>query len=255
MRAPHALLALALPLLACGDKPDDTGGDDTGGGGGGVYAGLMGSVHACVGGAAPDPYEDVQGSLWSTDVSGSVVSDGPMSGALDTGFYCQGTPARVLRVEDAEGAQWAFTYAVLDSDGGDATPALAVAPGDAVTVRYRAVLDFGQANGWVATDAEGAVIGAFEAGTWGSALQTGDVPGLTVTAQDPIAEVPTDCGPRIHDWVTFTGDDTLQLEPFDSGSVTVGGQALTAIAAVATRYDERVQCTDLAGTTSWAVAR
>jgi hypothetical protein len=257
MRTQTLLLALALPLAACGDKPDDTGDGDTGdtGGGGGVYAGLVGQVHACVGGDAPDPYSGEVNSFWDADVSGTVVSDGPMSGELETDFYCEGTPARVLVVEDAGGAQWQFTYGVVDAAGTDATPALAVAAGDSVMVRYRAVLDFGQANGWVATDADGAAIGAFEAGTWGNALQEGDVPGLVVTAGVPIAEINTECGPRIYDFLTFTGDDSVQIEPFGTGSVTVGGQALTAFGVAATHFDERVQCTDLAGVTSWAVAR
>lgn len=253
MRARPPLLGLALALAACGDAPDDTAEDDTGGGG--VYAGRVGSVHACVGGDAPDPYEDVQDSFWTTDVTGTVVSDGATTGALETGFSCQGSPARVLVVADAAGALWHFSYAVVDAAGVDATPALDVAPGDAVTVRYRAVLDFGQANGWVASAPDGAVIAAFEAGTWGSALQAGDVPGLAVSALDPIAEVPTGCGPRIHDLLTFTADDTVRIEPYGTAPLTLGGQPLTAFGAIATRFDDRARCTDLVGTVSWALAR
>jgi hypothetical protein len=241
-------LLSASTLVACGDKPDD---DDTGGDAADPEVGF---VHACVAGPFEDPYSsDAYDSFWEEVVSGTVVSDAAATDALDTPLSCYGTARRVLTLEDAEGGTWRFAYGIDDPADADATPAMRVAAGDPVTVRYRAVLDFGSANGFVVTDDAG-LVAAVEAGTWGNALQDGDVPGLTVAVGGAYGEVDTDCGRRVHDALVFAGDARVRLEPYAEGSVTVGGATVTAYAVAATRFED-VQCTDLAGTVSWAVFR
>lgn len=246
-RLAHPALCL-LALAACGDKPDD--GDDTGDAG----EPTVGFVHACVSGPFDNPYEDPEySSFWTTSVSGTVVSDAAGSDVGDTPLECYGFAHRVLTLTDAEGETWRFSYGVDDGDEQDVTPALDVSAGGAVTVTFRAVLDFGSANGFVVTDSAG-LVGAVEAGTWGSALEAGDVPGLTVQVGDPYGEVDTDCGTRVHDELVFVGDTSVTLAPFEVGSVSVGGVPLDAYGMVATRFED-VQCTDLAGNVSWAVFR
>ena len=253
MRTQPLILLLLAALTACDEESDDTGGE--------AFVPSTGSVYACAGGAAmPDPYaaEDYS-SLWDEGISGTVVSDEALSGAFDSPLECYGVGQRVLTIEDGDGGEWAFAYGVTDPDDADVTPAMAVSAGEAVSVRYRAVLDFGSANGFVVTSAaDDRVIAAVEAGTWGGALQDGDVPGLMVSRGEVFGEEPTDCGPVVHERLEFfapTDGDVIELEPYAVSTVTLGGAPISVYAAVSATFDDRVQCTDLAGTVSWALFR
>jgi hypothetical protein len=254
-RSLSPLLILPLicgSLVACGDKPDD----DTGDTGDGGFTPESGYVHACASGPFDNPYEsgDDYDSFWEAAVDGVVVSDGPISATLETPLSCYGEAVRVLELTDGAGDTWRFAYGITDGDELDATPAMAVVPGDDVSVHYRAVLDFGSANGFVVTDSSG-VVAAVEAGTWGNALRDGDIPGLVVETGSVLGEVDGDCGPAIHRDLTFTGDAVSALAPYTVGSVSVGGASLDAYSVINTTFDDRVQCTDMAGTTSWAAFR
>lgn len=234
------LLPLAAPMVAC------TGEE---------ASGEAGRMRLCLGrdGAASQEFGEILHTI-----TGTVVSDGPGEEPPGLPTPCSTAPSRVLVVDDRAGDRWSLGYGVSDADadgqpGADLTPALDVAPGDSVTLRFRGLHDFGDAYGFVLTDRDG-VIAAFEDGSWGPGLADDDVPGLAVTRGAQIVAVDTDCG-RVASYKTiFTGDSAVTLAAVNEGAFTLGGAPMTALAVADWDY-LTTECTDTAGARLWAVWR
>jgi hypothetical protein len=238
MRTPPLLLTLPLllPLAAC-EETEPTRGTTT----------------ACLAGDLPENLYEYDGENMLFEVEGTVLSDeaGEMP---ETDAECYWTQHRVLQIEDAEGVVWSVGYGIEEPNGDDVTPALDLAAGDSVSLSYRMVQSFGSAHGFVIEDADG-LVAALESGTWGPALEDGDVPGLTVQDGDLLDTLEVECGTEGHFQWTFEGDTTTTVAPYGLGAMDIDGVDYTAMAVANMQWQGDVQCTDLAGDQMWAVFR
>jgi hypothetical protein len=213
----------------------------------------LGHATACLAGELPENLYEYDGDNLLFEIEGTVVSD--EAGAMpETTMECYWTVERVLTIEAGDGVTWSVGYGVEDPEGALVTPALDVAPGDAVSLTYRSVQSFGSANGFVLED-EAGLVAALESGTWGPALEPGDVPGLNVSSGEMIGTQDSECGTEGHFAWAFEGDEPVEVDPFGEDTVTIGGQAYTAMAVANLQWQGDVQCTDLAGDEIWAVFR
>jgi hypothetical protein len=213
----------------------------------------VGHATACLAGDLPENLFEYDGDNLLFEIEGSVISD--EAGAMpETAMECYWTIDRVLTIEDTEGVLWSVGYGVEDPDGNADTPALDVEEGEAVSLVYRSVQSFGAANGFVLEDDDG-LVAALESGTWGPALEDGDVPGLAVTSGDMIGTQDSECGTEGHFAWSFAGDDTVEVDPYGQDTVTIAGAPYTAMAVANLQWQGDVQCTDLAGDEVWAVFR
>lgn len=235
MRALYLLIATS-PLAAC-DTP--------------VLE--RGRATACLAGDLPENLYDYDGDNLLFELEGTVISDAAEA-MPETNMECYFTISRVLTIEDAEGTQWSLGYGVENPEGGDDTPALDVDVGQSLSLTYRTVQAFGSANGFVLEDDEG-LVAALESGTWGPALEDGDVPGLEVTSGAMIGTIDSECGTEGHFTWSFEGDSAVDVDPYTQDTVTIGGAGYTAMAVANLQWQGDVQCTDLAGDEIWAVFR
>ena len=213
----------------------------------------LGHATACLAGELPENLHEYDGDNLLFEVEGTVVSD--EAGAMpETAMECYWTVDRVLTIEDTEGVQWSVGYGVETPEGVSDTPALDVEVGEAVSLTYRTVQSFGAANGFVLEDDDG-LVAALESGTWGPALEAGDLPGLTVTSGAMIGTQDSECGTEGHFAWSFAGDDTVEVDPYNQDTVTIGGAAYNAMAVANLQWQGDVQCTDLAGDEVWALFR
>ncbi len=184
-------------------------------------------------------------------------ADVEVTGQVSNTNGTTGDCSRNLDVHVGEGTVYRVGWTLLDDDGTDITPDFDVAEGDAVTLLYRYRLVWGDAAGFVLRDADDNVVAAADEGAWGSALEEGDVPGLSVSPGEVVATEATDCEPLEGHTLLFEGDDTVEIEPVDSGTVAVGGAEFTAYALRATSWGEGTGC-DVSDTTevyAWALSR
>ncbi len=162
-----------------------------------------------------------------------------------------------LLIEQADGTLAAIGWSLADAEANDLTPDFDVAVGDAVTLLYRYRMVWGDTAGFVLHDAEGAVVAAAEEGRWGNALEDGDVAGLSVSPGEVVATEATECEPLEGHTLVFEGDNTVEIEPVASETVTVGGADFTAYALRATSWGEGTGCdvSDTTETYAWALSR
>lgn len=231
-----AFLLPLLPLTACTASWKDA---------------PAGFASACLAGALPaDLYE--QGGA-TFEIDGTVLSDG-VDTLPDTSMECYGAHPRVLVLEDGEGVVWSLAYGITDPDDVDATPALDVTVGQTIHLLYRTVAEFGSAQGFVLTDDAG-LVAALESGTWGPALEDGDVPDLSVTDGEMMGTLESECGTEGHFAWSFAGDETVDVQPFGQGTVPIGGIDYLAMAVANMQWQGDILCTDMANDQMWAVVR
>lgn len=229
-------------------------------------------LSACDGGAGKGAFGTlVRGDAWtclqtddvdavlgeetaSYDVSGTVVSEEAAAGPEGNLLACGGATSRVLTIAATDFSTWTMGYGILDEVGADQTPALDVSVGAQVYLHFNAVNSFGTAGGFVLQDTT-SVIAAMDVGSWGSALEIDDVPGLVVADGEKIAAEETDCGLLTGRSLLFQGDADTELSPMGSRLITFSGKAFTAFAVANTSYEDEVDCTDVAGERTWAVFR
>jgi hypothetical protein len=175
-------------------------------------------------------------------------------GPPDPTSECQGAQSFSI-VDDFKGV-YTWGFSVRDEDGSDITPALDVGEGDEVHLFFRDRLVWGDVAGFVLGDFEEAMIAAADEGTWGGALDPGEVNGLTVErGHDVIAREPMDCQPIEGYEIEFSAEDDAVLTPVDSEEISIRGRSFTATAVAAWDYgeDDNCQITDATGATSWVV--
>ncbi len=135
----------------------------------------------------------------------------------------------VFALDDGAGTTWTFGLALLRHDGTDHSPALALAPGQTVTVGY--AQDFAHAGDHAlqVTDAEGTVLAVDDLR---GVLQSGRLHGFTVTRGDFTGPVASgDCGETRATTTRFKGDTTATLAPGDTGTFRAAGHTLHAFAS------------------------
>jgi hypothetical protein len=210
-----------------------------------------GFASACLSGPRPEDLYEQGGALF--EIEGTVLSDEAGTPPASD-MECYGERDRLLSIEEADGTVRVLSYGIADPDGGLETPALDVTVGQQVSLLYRVVAEFGSAQGFVLSDADG-LVAALESGTWGPALQDGDVPGLSVRDGNLMYTLEEECGTAGHfEWV-FAGDEEVVVEPYGPGSVSIGGALFEAWAIANMQWQGDVQCTDLANDQMWAVFR
>ena len=176
-------------------------------------------------------------------------------GPADSTSECEGV--RTFSIVGDKKGTFTFGFGVRDGDGSDITPPLEVGEGDEVSLFFRDRLVWGNVAGFVLEDFEGAMIAAADEGTWGGALDAGEVDGLAVDrGHDVIAREPTDCQPIEGYEIEFSADDDAVLTPVDSEQIAIEGRSFTALAVAAWDYGESDKCqiTDATGVTSWVVS-
>lgn len=194
------------------------------------------------------------------DANGDLVLDQELSlrgivGPPDSTSDCQGTTSFSI-VDNTKGT-YTWGFGVQDGDGSDITPSLDVGYGDDVHLFFRDRLVWGNVAGFVLGDFEEVMIAAADEGTWGAALEPGDVDGLSVErGHDVIAREPTDCQPIEGFEIEFSADEDAVLTPVESERIAIEGRSFTALAVSAWDYGDSDDCqiTDATGATAWVVS-
>jgi len=236
-------LLLAVLLVACedtGPKPE------------------VGAADACA--SAPEALLEDEEDDVVLDVSGTVTE--VLAAVPNSEFGTGGCAAEVLdrgfRL-DVDGQEVLIGFNVRDGAGNDLLPADPVAVGDEVDVLFRSRMVWGSVEGLAVRDADGVVL-AVEQGTWGGALEPGDVDGLEATFGEVVAKKDEpSCGHWNGHEVVLTAPDqpAVALEPVSTGPISLDGQQLTAVAAAALTYHEGSGCmiSDTTDRLSWALYR
>jgi len=189
--------------------------------------------------------------FFTFDVSGTLTAWGSATEIL--GDAC-GQVDKAFTLRDEAGVDWSVGYAVRNSDGETVTPEpLEDLVGSSVTMRYKAVRSFGEADGFAISEG-GTLLAAVEQGTWGPALEEEDVPGLSVTSGEPVYELEDDCGTQSYSKIVFTGDEQYAEIPYSQTEITVDGASYDIFAVDNGTYIE-LNCTDMGGRWEWAAFR
>jgi len=217
-----------------------------------------GEATACLGQTIEKSYPAAYDETPSWAVEGVVLSFGPAGDAIaDALVDCGPSLSQVLRIEAPDTIVWTLGYGIEDPSLGDVSEPLDVAVGDVVSLTFRAVQSFGSAAGFVLTDAEG-LVAALEVGTWGGALEPGDVPGYRVEAGEAVMEEEGGCGTFEHRQTDLYGHYTepSSFNPGEWGPVE-GEDGVTRWARAIQHFEYVGQpsCTDVAGAWSWAIWR
>ena len=246
MRRSRSLLSLLLTFAGCGAiDPPPTG----------VRSG---EATACLGQTIEEAFPVAYVETPSWIVEGTVLSFGPVDAEIvDDLVACGPALSQVLRVETPDTIVWTLGFGVEDPAEGDVTDPLDVAVGDAVSLTFRAVQSFGGAAGFVLTDGDG-LVAALEVGTWGPALQAGDLPAHEVGSGALVIEEDDACGTVGHYETLFWGahEEPDAYAPGSWGPVQ-GADGVVRGARAIMNYDYigPIGCTDTGGAASWAIWR
>lgn len=160
-----------------------------------------------------------------------------------------------LTLRDEAGVEHAFGVNLQRPDLSLLDWELPVAIGDTVEVLARRRGGWGQGAGLVVRDEDGALLAAFDEGTWGGALDADDV-AVEVRAGAEFDVVREECETRSLRALRFVGDGApVELEPFDQAPIEVEGAALRAVAVQAERLGPGASCevTDQSDIFAWAL--
>lgn len=233
------ILVLVLFAACRVDVTDDSGDPDP------PYVPSDGRSTVCVTTDTPDLYQA------TGEVTGLVSGGGEGYEALESG-ECWGTPARFLDLVDPAGHTWRAGWGLTDDQGTDVSPEVHIPVDGPVQLRSRVSCGEGCSAAFSIVSGE-LLYAAFTEGYWGPAFEEGDLPGLTVSAGGDLGLVDTGCGLEAYTTQVFDGDTRVELEPFATGTVQVGGEDRRAWAISAHRY-EVVKCTDVGDTFAWGLS-
>lgn len=240
---PLLLLPLSVSLAACVDRSKVAGEAD------------RGTMALCLG---SDSDAAIDGEMNTFAFSGTVAidtsaADATWSQPTDDIVDCDVEPSRVLEVLGDDGTTWWVGYGHWNEAGTDGTPALEVGVGTAVSVVFQAVESFGSAAA-VAIHSDAVLVLAMDKGRWGSAMQDGDVPGLSV-ALGSVIETSSDGCADIEDYtLIFAADTGVEAPTGETDEVLLGAVPMTVAAVSAWEYVPPV-CPDGAGEVLWSVWR
>lgn len=199
-----------------------------------------GEVLVCLDGSRPS------GEDQAIAMPGTVV-------AIDENL---GACTRSVTVEHEDGTRLNVGFSVFAEDGSDMTPVIDVAIGEAVVIGYKYKFVWGDVSAFTIQDTEGLVIVA-EEGTWGGAIDEGDVPGLSVDYGKLIGSEETSCEPVEGHSVVFSADEESTINPFGEAQIVLDGNELTALAVAGWKWGEAVGCDVMDNTDrlAWVVYR
>lgn len=227
----------ALILLACrgsGD-PDSADGPER----------ATGSVSVC-------PSRDT-GDAWGFegDLTGTVIEESTAGFTPLAQGECSGENVdHAVTIEVEDGTRYAIGWRIHDADGEDVTPALGLTPGEAVGLHLDQACGEGCGNAFSVTR-DDVLVGAVSDGVWDTTLAASATPGLSVSRGAEGDEFEVDCGTLAAHRLVFAGDTSVDLLPYATGSVAIGGRPYTAFAIDASVW-VRPACTDMADSLAWA---
>jgi hypothetical protein len=162
---------------------------------------------------------------------------------------CDDLPQSYLDVVDSDYRVWRFLYSFSDLNVGRSKAQV----GSRVTVKFRALLGFSKAAGFVVSDRTGIVL-AVEDGAFGEGLSPSDEVPFSVRKADVFRLKQDRCGDAVSFALNVTAETEERVLPGRIGSVTLAGVAYRFWNACS--YDwVNVQCTDMLGDTSWVLWR
>ena len=195
-------------------------------------------------------------------VAGTLQGAGELPApALDPAFPGEVVPChndepdlrieRVHYIDIAEGSRdvWRIMYAASMAD----LPGFAARIGTRVSFRFDAHWGFAEAGGFVLGDDVGPVL-AVEQGTFGPGLAREHVSPFSVGLGQPIGSRPDGCGDEVAHTLDVRGDGLTQVPPGRTVSLSVHGTQFRFWNAASHTW-ENPKCTDMLGSTSWALWR
>lgn len=198
---------------------------------------VVGTVTVCTD-VAPDDGQ-------AHDVSGTVVAiDAAASDCTHT-----------ITIEDADGVQHVVGWTVERDDGMTLTYELDLAEGDAVDLRVRSVLVWGDVQGFVLHDADGLVV-AVDEGTWGGALEPDDT-GVGVAHGTLLQTEAGDCETLEYARILFDADVEMETDPVETRLLPLDGVEYMAmgVASITRGPGESCEITDQTDELSWIIWR
>lgn len=160
-----------------------------------------------------------------------------------------------LTLRDEDGVEHTFGVNLQRPDLSLLDWELPVAIGDTVEVLARRRGGWGTGAGLVVRDEAGALLAAFDEGTWGGALDAADV-AVEVRPGAEFDVVREECETRSLRALRFVGDGApVELQPFDQAPIRVEGAALRAVAVQAERLGPGASCevSDQSDIFAWAL--
>jgi hypothetical protein len=162
---------------------------------------------------------------------------------------CDDLPHSYLDVVDSDYRMWRFLYSFSDLSVGR----IKAQVGSRVTIKFRALLGFSKAAGFVVSDKTGIVL-AVEDGAFGEGLSPIDEVPFSIRKADTFRLKQDHCGDAVSFALNVTADTEERVLPGRTGSVALAGAAYRFWNACS--YDwVNDRCTDMLGDTSWVLWR
>lgn len=188
----------------------------------------------------------------SMTVHGEVVGLGvarDVQKLTDAAVECDDQAQSHLDVVDSDYRLWRFLYSFSESNVGRIKTEI----GTRVTVKFRALLGFSKAAGFVVSDRTGVVL-AVEDGGFGEGLSPSDELPFSVRKADAIRLKHDSCGDSVSFALNVSADTEERVLPGRTASVRLGTTIYRFWNACSYSWVD-VRCTDMLGDTSWVLWR
>ena len=186
-------------------------------------------------------------------IQGQLVGHGPTQdsqGLASTTVACDRPPQWYLDIVDSNYSLWRVLYTLSDLDAGR----VKVQTGSNVTVKFRALVGFSKAAGFVLSDRTGIVL-AVEDGAFGEGLVPTDELPFSIRKADALPSLAHGgCGDAVFFALNVFGDTKVRVLPGRTASVALGGAAYRFWNACSYSWVNEA-CPDMLGDTSWVLWR
>ncbi len=209
-----------------------------------------GDVDICFAGpdGAIDPAKPGQ---LNESLDGTVVSDSADGDTTDLNCNL----SRVLSV-DVDGQTWRVGYRAIDHGGGDITPEVGFADGQAIHLTLVRDRGWGEYYAFAAQVQDGPLLAMNDG--MGVELPDGAVEELSVSedGEDGQSE-DGNCGKQVGHELVFRANTTTSLANGESGSVEIGSGPIQVmnVATWSFAKNQQVNCTDIWGPSAWMAWR
>ena len=212
----------------------------------------QGKVDVCL--QSKPPRSLVREGRVSLTIQGQLVALGPTQdsqGQASTVVDCDESPQWYFDVVDSNYGLWRVLYTLSDLDAGR----VKVQTGTNVTVKFRALIGFSKAAGFVLSDRAGILL-AVEDGAFGEGLVAADELPFSIRKADALPRLDQGgCGDAVLFALNvFADTKVVRVLPGRTAAVALGGAAYRFWNACSYSWVNQ-RCTDMLGDTSWVLWR